>query len=175
MTEETAYKLGKLDFPCFYSQVLWKMNREPFELANFFEWNMGMGWPCKKSDKGEYITDWENIYLHGSLKINEFKEIKHKLAYIRGRLNSYSVNIQNNTIKITYANSYNLRDFLTKCLEDVIMDKFVLLPEENGVRKFSDKIPKYTITKSEIIGTIPGTPSVELIADKEIIDYIIEK
>ena len=174
ITDETAFKLGKFDFPHFYSQARWKVNKEPFELAHFFNWGLGMGWPC---DPVTYETDWYNIQLYGSLKTKEIKEIPHKLAYIRGRLQGYSVSITENTISIHYANSYDLRDLLAECLQDVIMDRFVLLPQKEGEpgRSFNSNAPKYNITKNEIVGTIPGTPSVTLEADKEIINYIIGK
>ena len=36
MDDDKAYKLGELNFPSFYSTVLWKLNKEPFDLFYFF-------------------------------------------------------------------------------------------------------------------------------------------
>lgn len=179
MTDEIAYKLGKFDFPSFYQIAMWKVNKEPFELAHFFDWRIpgGMGgWACKQ--EGEtYVTDWENVQAGGYLKLEEIKEISHKLAYIRGRLDSYSVKIEKDKISVHYANSHNFRDFLAQCFEDVIQDKFMLLPKKDGAwgREFNQNCPKYKVMKNERIGTIPCTPSVTLEADKEIINYITGK
>ncbi|MDP2692401.1 MAG: hypothetical protein Q8O88_02030 [bacterium] len=177
MTDEIAYKLGKFDFPnVFYSNVLWYVNKEPFELAAFFRWTVpgGLGWPCKKTS-GNYETDWENIPANGTLDLNNIKDISHKLAYIRGRLSSYSVNITETSISVCYANSYEFRDYLAQFLQDVIRDKFVLLPERDDElgRRYNLKSPMFAITKNENFGTIPGTPGITLIAPKEVIDYIV--
>lgn len=175
MTDEIAFRLGKFDFPHFYSDAIWKLNKEPFPLLYFFDWSMGMGTPCKNEEG--HPTDWEGFNLHGRLKTETIKEISHKLNYIRGRLDSYSVKITEESILICYANSYDFRDFLAECLEDVIKDKFVLLPQVDGElgRSYNRNCPKYQIIKSETVGTIPGNPHIELKADKEIINYLIGK
>jgi hypothetical protein len=49
MTDEIAFKLGKFDFPSFYSFALWKINRETFPLMYFFNWSMGWGSPAKQN------------------------------------------------------------------------------------------------------------------------------
>lgn len=167
MTDEVAYKLGKFDFPSFYNIVLWRVNKEPFELAPFFKWELpGMGVGCKFIN-GEWVTDWESIAASGYLKLEEIKEISHKLAYIRGRLDNYSISISKNEISVHYANSYNFRDFLAQCFEDVIKYKFK--------KDYFNQPPlHYYIKKGENIGTIPGTPSVTLLASEEIIKYIAE-
>lgn len=178
MDEDTAYKLGRLDFPSFYDIVSWKVNKEPFDLAAFFDWTVpgGFGgWPLKCSG-GD--VDWENITAGGHLKFDLIREIPHKLAYIRGRLASYSVRITETSIDICYANSYKSRDFLAQCLYDVIFDKCVLLPPTNqphecDLRRVNPGAPKFTIEKGEILGTIPGTPFVKLTAAKEVIDFLV--
>ena len=177
MTDEIAFQLGKFDFPHFYQQAIWRLNKEPFPLFRFFDWRFPGGFggtPCNYVD-GECLPDWENMTIGGTLKTDEIKEIAHKLAYIRGRLQSYSVSIERNKISVHYANSHSFRDFMAQCLNDVIFDKFVLLPSEDGgmSRKFSDKRYKYSIIKSETHGTIPCTPCVILEADEEIIKYIV--
>lgn len=174
MTDEIAYRLGKLDFPCFYDQVLWKMNKEPFELLYFFKWSLGSATPCRRAGE-KWETDWNAFSLFGQVKFEEIKTISQKLAYIRGRLSSYSVAVTPTSIYVGYANSYKTRDFFASCLTDVIMDRFVLEPPKNGGigRCIIMNHPKYSIQKSETIGTIPGTPSVELVADPEVISYII--
>lgn len=177
MTDEIAFKLGKFDFKSFYQFATWKLNKEPFPLLHFFDWSFpgGLGGtPCKQV-AGEYVTDWENMTIGGVLKTEMIKDISHKLNYIRGRLTSYSVVIEKNKIYVGYANSYAFRDFLAQCLDDVIMDKFILLPQREGQfgRSFANNAPKYKITKSETFGTCPATPYLELEADEEIVKYIV--
>ena len=174
MTDEIAYRLGKLDFPCFYDCVLWKINKEPFELIHFFDWSLGFGTPLHKvGDKLE--TDWNAFTLFGRVKFEKIETISQKLAYIRGRLSSYSVTIDATSIHVGYANSYDTRDFFAICLGDVIMDRFALEPVKLGEigRSITLNCPKYCIQKSEIVGTTPGTPSVELKGDPEVISYIV--
>lgn len=178
MTDEIAYQLGKFnDFPTFYSYAVWRPNKQPFPLYRFFTWGLSWGGvPLKNNNLSE--TDWENVTLYGSLKTSEIKTISQKLAYIRGRLQSYSVKIDENQIWICYANSYDFRDFIVDCFNDVLNDKFLLDKiGDNGelIRNFTpkDTIPKWTIEKSETVGTIPGTPQITLKADKEVIDYIL--
>ena len=179
MTDDIAYKLGKFDFPHFYQIAMWKVNKEPFELAYFFEWTLpgGLsGWPCKRVGE-EYVTDWENIQAGGDLKLDLIKDISHKLAYIRGRLDSYSVRIEENEISVHYANSHNFRDFLAQCFHDVIMDKFILLPKTDGElgRVFNKDAPEFSIEKFEVYGTIPSSPSVKLKTTPEVIKYITNR
>src|SRR3990167_6589713 len=113
MTDEIAYKLGKFDFPSFYSFVRWYPNKEPFPLAHFFTWGLGMGWPVDTSDNN-HNTNWSSISLSGKLKTELFTEISHKLNYIRGRLSSYSVKIEETKIYVCWANSYDIRDFFVE-------------------------------------------------------------
>jgi hypothetical protein len=162
MTDEIAYQLGKLDFPhLFYDTVMWKLNKEEFPLAYFFNWYFpgGLGGMAAKQEGDHYVTDWENQSIGGSVKFDKIKEISHKLNYIRGRLSSYSVTITENTIHVNYANSRPSRDFFTKCLNDIIYDKFSFL----SVHKISTGTEYYC----------PLVEWVKLEADKEAIDYIV--
>lgn len=174
MTDEIAYRLGKLDFPHFYDQVVWRVNQEPFELLRFFDWFLSSGTPCHQVGD-EWETAWDSFCLRGCVKFEEIKTISQKLAYIRGRLSSYSVSISPTTITVGYANSYKTCDFFASCLTDVIMDRFVLGAAKDGepYRCFAANPPKYSVRKSETLGTIPGTPSVQLAADPEVISYIV--
>lgn len=174
MTDEIAYKLGALDFPHFYQSVRWKLNKEPFELCHFFEWSFPSGTPCKKVGD-DYVTDWDSFALHGDVKLDLIKDISHKLAYIRGRLSSYSVQITSTSIYVGYANSHNLRDFLAQCFHDVLFDRFTLAPQKEGElgRSFVHEAPCYIIVMDETLGTIPCTPHVTLTSTEEVICYIV--
>lgn len=181
MTEEIAYKLGEFNFPSFYQNAIWKPNKETFPLASFFNWGLSGGWPCKrKTDgSGEYEEDWTNISLSGGLKLSEIKTIGQKLAYIKGRLKSYSVTIEPTKIRVLYANSHNFRDFFAQCAHDVISDKFVYEEEstESGglkLRRFKRNSPNFKIITAEGIMSIPATPYCEILADTEIITYLAE-
>ena len=163
MTNEIAYRLGKFDFPSFYGSVRLDIG-QPVDLYNFFEWT--------KDSQG---------VSYGNLKTNTFnKEDSHKLNYVRGRLSSYSVSVTNTTIHIHYANSYDLRDFMARCINDVCINKFVLDPPtidpksgcKRRVFKNSKDCPKFEVWNKERVGTMPGTPYIEVIADKIVIDYI---
>lgn len=171
MTEEIAFELGKFDFPSFYQIALWKINKEPFPLAHFFSWTVpgGMGWPCKQLSDGSYETDWENLTVGGRLKTEHINSIPLKLAYVRGRLQSYSVTVTDKTIKVYYANSYEFRDFFAQCLRDILTDKYWAAPNNMMTA------PKWTICVGETLGTIPGTPWVKLEGDEEVVKYIVGK
>lgn len=171
MTEEIAFKLGKLDFPCFYQLVQWKVNKEPFPLAYFFRWSVpgGIGgWPLVYNEAKEHVTDWQNLTASGSLRTELIDSPALKLAYIRGRLDSYSVSIFSGSIRVGYANSYNLRDFLAQCFQDVLAEKF-------WYGKNMIESPKWTVSLGEDLGSIPGTPWVLLEGDLEVIEYIVGK
>lgn len=177
MTDEIAFEIGRWNFPSFYSCIRWKINRESCKYYYFFDWSLGWGLPCKDLEgTGKYITDWENIELWGTLKTEKFKKISHKLSFVKGSLQSYAGHINKDRIVFAYANSYDLRDFIAKCLEDVIKDEFLLEKDQGkfGERAFNRNCPEYKIVKDEIIGTMPGTPKTELIADKKILDYFIK-
>lgn len=156
MTDKVAFDLGKFDFPHFYQDVIWRINKEPFPYIHFFNWGLPCGTPCKN----DYSTDWENFSLKGGLKTNMFTDISHKLAYIRGRLTSYSVNITENSISVCWANSHNLRDFFAKCLTEIVLDKFTYI--------------KYELTKDNGLMMTPATPEINFISSKEVIDYIVK-
>lgn len=158
MTDEIAFQLGKFDFKAFYSLAMWKVNKEEFPLYYFFNWSPQWGFPLKHvNDK--LVPDWENISLHGSLKKDSFKEISHKLAYIRGRLSSYSVVITPTTIDVGWANSYDFREIFIECVEAVVKDKF----------GFSQYFISHV---SEQRGTIPGTPHFKFTSSEEVIKYL---
>lgn len=164
MTEDVAFKLGQFDFPSFYSYATWRVNREEFPLFKFFKW--GSPKPSWQDCDGDF--NWTNGFtLMGALDFNQIKTIPQKLAYIRGRLTSYSVAISENKIHVSYANSTDLRDFFSQCLEDVLADRYWkdLL---NG--KFTSE--EYTVNTKENKSTFPAALEVELVATKEIIDYI---
>jgi hypothetical protein len=160
MTNEIAFKLGKLDiadFPClFYDTVLWRPNIEDFRLFNFFKWN---GPTRMRHGKArDNVIIW-TFSFSGELNENKFVNNEQKLAYLRGRLTSYSVKIEPTLICVGYANSYNSRNRFEKWAKDLIYEKFSF-----------DKSIK--VTKGETLFTCPGTPWVQIEADEEVINYI---
>ncbi len=160
MTDEVAFELGKFDFPCFYEHALWRVNIDPFPLYHFFKWKMGWGIPVSGGEESKVL--WDEIKLEGMLDLTKFTDISHKLAYVRGRLNSYSVSSTETTLSVGWANSYRIRDFFVECLEDSLKVNFGLAT-------------KWTIEKGEGKCTIPGTPYAKLTADKHVIDFILER
>jgi hypothetical protein len=150
MTDEIAFKLGKFDFPAFYSMAYYQD-----ELKDFFDWTPGWS---------------DSVKLVGSLKRECFTKDSHKLNFIRGRLQSYSVFISDEEIKICWANSYDLRDIFADFTEEIVRHKWG--PMNFQKEKFG---LKFEIIRSETLGTVPGTPYVRVIADKEIINYILGK
>lgn len=175
MTDEIAYKLGEYKFKTFYNQVMWKVNKEPFELYHFFNWSLNcLGMPVIMIEKG-YRIDWENINAYGTLNTSLFKGVSHELNYIRGWLKSHPPYVRDNIVTINYANSYDLRDFMAQCLLDVITDKFLLMPRIEGEcgRNFVRDRPKFNVNKTEIMGCVPGCPSIELVANDTIIQYLL--
>ena len=148
MTDDIAYVLGKFDMKHFYGDALWAVNLEPFEYHHFFTWSMGNKVMRDSEGRGDYFN------LVGTLNTNLFTNVSHKLNYIRGRVSSHSVVWNDGQLTVYWANSYNLRDFFVKCLEDVLRAEGVV----------------YTIEVSEgIIGSCPGTPGMTLECDSEVI------
>lgn len=168
MTDEIAYQLGKFDFPSFYSYVMWYMNKEPFPLLCFFDWGLQGGTPCKQNGD-KYDTDWSNFHLMGKLKPEKFETLSQKLAFIRGRLDSYSVTITPNQIEVCWANSYDLREIFAKFLNEILFNKFTL-SESVEEKKYC-----WNIRLLEDMGTFPGTPSLSISANREVINYIVGK
>lgn len=152
MTNDIAFKLGKFDFPAFYSMVY----SVDDDLNDFFEWQ-------------EHPFSTGRV---GCLKKDIFTEISHKLNFVRGRLKGYSVRIEKNKVSISWTNSYDLRDLFATCAYDVLLDLCLEPPREDGGRQFKKNPLQYSVIKSEILGTIPGTPSVEIIGDEEAIKYL---
>lgn len=163
MTEEIAFKLGVFDFPRFYSQVLWQLNKEPFELFNYFKWSFPtfFGTSCKISDDMKtYFTDWENLQIGGTIKFDLINSTKLKLAYIRGNIKSGNCTVSEQGLYFVFANSYDIRDFLAEFIEEVLTEKFGKL--------------EFSLELGQTNGTCPGTPHIKLKARKEIIDYLVD-
>lgn len=153
MTDEIAFKLGKFDFPAFYSMVY----SVDDDLIDFFEWQ-------------EHPFSTGKV---GCIKKDIFTKISHKVNFVRGRLKGYSVKIEKNKINVHWANSYDLRDLFATCVYDVLFDLCLGPAREDGGRQFKENAPRFLVTKSETIGTIPGTPSVEITGDEDAIKYLI--
>jgi len=163
MTEEIAFKLGVFDFPRFYSQVLWKLNKEPFELFKYFKWSFPAqcGPTCKIADDGKsFITDWENLQIGGTIKFSLINSTKLKLAYIRGNIKGGHCKVSEEELSFIFANSYDIRDVLAEIIEEVLFEKF-------GDGEFSLEL-------GQTLGTCPGTPYIKLKARREIIDYLVD-
>lgn len=155
MTDEVAFDLGKFNFPAFYSAV--SLQSCPSEYKNFFNWEKSI---FSSTDK------W------GYLKQDIFTQISHKLSFIRGRLKGYSVSISENKISIGWANSYDLRDLFANFAYDVLHDLCLEPAEADGGRRYKSNPPNFSVVKSETLGTIPGTPSVEVTGDENVIKYL---
>ena len=136
MTNDIAFELGAFNYPCFYDWAIRK-DTDDFEYENFFVWN------------GEY----------GHLDESKFETLEHKFYYIKGRLSSYSVGIEDDKITVVYANSIKSRDRFIKWMNELLMFDF-------------GKNESWSIEKTDgDIHTVPSTPGLILKADKEIINY----
>lgn len=155
MTDEIAFKLGAMDYPSFYGDAYWIINREPFELVKFFNWRLYLGTPLKQTEDG-YVVDWENFSLLGHLNTLMFTEFQHRLSYVRGQLSRKEVKITDDTIQIWWANSYNIAEFTKRCFEAVL------------------STTNYSISIDEPHrGCIPGCPELTLkTSDKDIIEFL---
>ncbi len=137
MTNEIALDLGAFNYPCFYDTAVFI---EDFKYVDFFDWS---------------------TFDLGELKEDKFETLEHKYYYVKGRLSSYSVNIEENEISIYYANSFASRD------------RFVMWAKELIKARFEES-KEWCITTSDGGKTIPTTPSLALKAGGEIIKYFTE-
>lgn len=164
ITEEQAFRAGAMDYPhYFYDSPLWRVNLESFEDWEIYTW----GAPQLASLDGG--KNW-SFQIAGQLKDDVFETDrldttnKLKLAYIRGRLSSYSVNVKETGIDVNWANSTESRDRFVRFLKEVL-DFYRSL-------KFVAFLP-YSIIVGQEINCCPIVNFIKLEANKEIVDYII--
>ena len=148
LTNDIAYDHGAFNYKSFYDWAEWVPNREKFKYVHFFDWSLEC--MCGQS-----------FIFNGKLKEECFKTIEHKLFYIKGRLSSYSVSIEDSTITIFYANSKESRDKFVKWVNELLLFNFG-----------KNQKDRWTIKTEDSMLTIPCTPSLVLKADEEIINYI---
>lgn len=147
-----AFQLGEFKFNNrFYSLIGWKINQEPFELHEYFDWKL------------DYVdtVNWTNTTFWGYIRFEKLETLSDKLDFIRGNISRAAKRKDDNTLYFGWANSYDIRDFVASSLSDIITQKF---PQET-----------FYIKKSETIGTCPGTPFAELITSQNVIDYILSE
>lgn len=156
MTDKIAFALGEFNFPSFYSSVMWYGELDDFPLHPYFDLNTNDAHDPRYGEKS----------FTGRLKTEMIQDTSHKLAYIRGRLRSYSVFIERDKIKVSYANSKDLMDFFTECLYEVIMSKF--FNRSNTI----ESMFSFSLEKRETFMTAPKCFTVVLTASPDIIRYI---
>jgi dUTP pyrophosphatase len=147
MNNNIAFDLGAFNYPCMWDNAVWISNKENFKYIYFFEW----GSPCYSG------SDW---MFYGRLDGKKFKTLEHKHYYIKGRLSSYSVGIEDESITVYYANSIRSRDIFVKFISELIVHNF-------------GKDMNWHIDTTDGINTVPCTPGLILKADKEIIKWIL--
>ena len=147
MTKAIAFDLGAFKYPCMWDKAIWIPNKENFEYVYFFNWSH----PSYSS------PGW---VFYGILDEKKFETLEHKHCYIKGRLSSYSVGIEDGCIIVAYANSIRARDTFVAWVTELIVHKF-------GYNA------NWDIETKDGMNTMPCTPRLTLKADKEIIKWVI--